>query len=315
MERRFSRDPDFRNRYQQFMLEYRELGHMSVASPLEAATPGRVSYLPHHGVMRGEGSDAKIRVVVNGSSRVLSNTSLNAWLLAGPNLLPALVLTRWRLHRYVLTTDIEKMYRQVLVHPDDRDLQRILWGGDTVGEYRLNTVTYGLACASYLAIRALHQLAGDEGERFPLGARALQRDTYVDDVLSGASTLAEALRLQQQISRLCSAGGFPLRKWSANHDPVLQGIPLEHRSHRSAEVALPSVEQSVLGLRWDPGRDCFSLTVRRASAGAATKQSLLSGTARLFDPLGWLAPVTVRAKLLIQTDLVTASGLGCPPRR
>ncbi|XP_011687068.1 PREDICTED: uncharacterized protein LOC105449509 [Wasmannia auropunctata] len=258
MERRFSRDPDFRDRYHRFMVEYHELGHMSVASPLEAVTPGRVCYLPHHGVMKGEGSGAKIRVVFNGSSRVLSDTSLNAWLLAGPNLLPALadVLTRWRLHRYVLATDIEKMYRQILVHPDDRDLQRILWGGDAVGEYRLNTVTYGLACAPYLAIRTLHQLAEDEGKCFPLGAQALQRDTYVDDVLSGASTLDEALRLQQQLSRLCTAGGFPLRKWSANHDAVLQGC---------------------------------------------AKRSLLSGTARLFDPLGWLAPVTVRAKLLIQT--------------
>lgn len=32
-----------------------------------------------------------------------------------------------------------------------------------------------------------------------------------------------------------------------------------------------------------------------------TKRSVLSRTARLFDPLGWLAPIIIRAKLLVQT--------------
>ena len=68
------------------------------------------------------------------------------------------------------------MYRQVLLHPDDQDFQRILWrktsrkGPDV---YRLRTVTYGLACASFLAIRVIHQLANDEGMRFPIGSRAI----------------------------------------------------------------------------------------------------------------------------------------------
>lgn len=68
------------------------------------------------------------------------------------------------------TADIEKMYRQILVHPDDRDLQRIVWRDHEaadVREFRLNTVTYGLACAPYLAIRTLRQLAEDEEARFP----------------------------------------------------------------------------------------------------------------------------------------------------
>jgi hypothetical protein len=40
------------------------------------------------------------------------------------NLFPPLAdMLRWRLHRYVLATDVEKMYRQILVHLADRDLQ------------------------------------------------------------------------------------------------------------------------------------------------------------------------------------------------
>lgn len=64
-----------------------------------------------------------------------------------------------------MLADIKEMYRQILVHPKDRELQKILWrtgGGDPVKEYQLNTVTYGLSCAPYLAIRTLQQLALDE---------------------------------------------------------------------------------------------------------------------------------------------------------
>lgn len=73
------------------------------------------------------------------------------------------------------------MYHQILVDSKDRDLQRILWRhntADEVSEYHLKTVTYSLACAPFLAIRILRQLANDEGPQFPRGAVVLRRDTY-----------------------------------------------------------------------------------------------------------------------------------------
>lgn len=76
--------------------------------------------------------------------------------------------------------------------------------------YELNTVT--CASASYLATRVLRELATAEEPRFPLGAKMLHRDTYVDDILTGAPDVATACHLQQQTSSLCLAGGFPLRK-------------------------------------------------------------------------------------------------------
>jgi len=146
-----------------------------------------------------------------------SGTSLNQNLLVGRNLLPALsdILLRWRWHRYVLISDVEKMYRQIIVHEEDRELQRIVWRSNSrqeISEFRLNTVTYGLACAPFLAIRILHQLAYDEAARYPEGAVVLIRDVYMDDVLTGADSIEEALQIQNQLILLCKAGGFPLRK-------------------------------------------------------------------------------------------------------
>ncbi|KYN15551.1 Nose resistant to fluoxetine protein 6, partial [Trachymyrmex cornetzi] len=50
----------------------------------------------------------------------------------------------------------------------------------------LCTVTYGLACAPYLALRCLQQLAIEAESTRACAAEILHCDTYVDDILSGA---------------------------------------------------------------------------------------------------------------------------------
>lgn len=123
----------------------------------------------------------------------------------------------------------------------------------------------------------------------------------MDDVLTGAANLAACRRLREEVVSLCTAGGFPLRKWAANQGDLMEGVPPEHRLTPSVGAQLPSEEQSILGLRWKPEDDVFALTVRQGPSSAPTKRTVLSRTARLFDPLGWLAPIIVRAKLLVQT--------------
>lgn len=124
MERRFVRDDRLRHMYAEFLQQYEELGHMSPVKHIERRENSRMCYLPHHCASL----TTKLRVVFNGSWMLPSGESLNKHLAVGKNLLPNLidVLLRWRLHKYVVATDIEKMYRQILVHPDDRDLQRIV---------------------------------------------------------------------------------------------------------------------------------------------------------------------------------------------
>ncbi|XP_024889572.1 uncharacterized protein LOC112465975 [Temnothorax curvispinosus] len=172
MERKFQRDSRFGELYRQFMREYEDLKHMELAtvSPFNEDEYG--CFLPHHGVLRELSTSTKLRVVFNGSQETTFGESLNHHLLIGANLLPALVdvLTRWRWHRYAFITDIEKMYRQILIHPDDRTYQCILWCCALLAlvcVYRLFTVTYGLACAPFLAIRTLQQLAHNEQSRYP----------------------------------------------------------------------------------------------------------------------------------------------------
>ncbi|XP_025270370.1 uncharacterized protein LOC112639710 [Camponotus floridanus] len=303
MESRFIKDPAFYSLYREFMQQYMELDHMlPVQTPANGTT---VCYLPHHGVLRESSVMTKLRVVFNGSAIVTTGSSLNQHLHCGPNLLPTLadVLLRWRRHRYVLATDVEKMYRQIEVHQQDRDLQRILWRSspkENIQEYQLKTVTYGLSCAPFLAIRTLHQLAHDEKSSYPLGATALLKDIYMDDVLTGTSTIKEAKELLRQLTGICRAGGFPLKKWSANDAALLSDVPCEDRLLREPRWWQPGESHSTLGLLWHSHEDYFAFSAAFTQPDVLSKRTVLSLTARLFDPLGWLSPVTVRAKIWIQ---------------
>lgn len=172
-ERRLSRNSELRKQYSDYMSEYLKLGHMERVTDSKDIHPG-CYYLPHHAVFKSEGSHRKIRVVFNASFRSTSGHSLNDCLLPGPKLQPDLwiILSRWRLFRQGFTTDIVKMFRQIRVHQNDVDLQRILWRdepSEEVHDFRLLTVTYGMASAPFLALRTLKQLAQDELTRFPLG--------------------------------------------------------------------------------------------------------------------------------------------------
>lgn len=131
---------------------------------------------------------------------------LNDCLLTGPKLQKDLfdVLLHWRLYSYVFCADIVKMYRQILVHPKDRHFQKILWSSSGApSEYELNTLIYGLACAPYLAIRVLRQLARDESSFFSEGVDIINSEMYVADVLSGADTIPIACHKVKQLDQ-CS---------------------------------------------------------------------------------------------------------------
>jgi len=60
----------------------------------------------------------------------------------------------------------------------------------------------------------------------------------------------------------------------------------------------------MLGLRWHPSSDEFSFAVKTEVAQPITKRSILSRTTQLYDPLGWLVPVVIRTKILIQTTWI-----------
>ncbi|KAH8346294.1 hypothetical protein KR084_005848, partial [Drosophila pseudotakahashii] len=172
LERRLSRDPDMKKMYLEFMEEYLSLGHMSPTDKIPSA-PHYV--IPHQCVLRPQSTSTKLRVVFDASCKSSTQISLNDILMVGPTIQDELysTLLRFRLHRFALTADVKKMYRQVMVNEADRQFQPIVWRRDpseSLRLYKLNTVTYGTGPAPFLAIRCLKRLSESAKLSFPRAA-------------------------------------------------------------------------------------------------------------------------------------------------
>ncbi|XP_044312743.1 uncharacterized protein LOC123037186 [Drosophila rhopaloa] len=303
LERKLSRHPQLKNQYAAFIKEYLELGHMSAVPANASLTPQY--FLPHHCVLKEDSSTTKLRVVFDGSAATTSGYSLNDVLMSGPVIQPKLlhILLRFRYHRVAITGDICKMYRCVRVFPEDSHLQCILWRDSTQDElqvFKLDTVTYGTKPASFLSVRAMHQLAEDEQSMFPKGAEILRRDFYVDDLISGGASVAEAVNIMQQTSGILAKGQFRLRKWCSNVAAVLSDVPEEDRES-FLRFDDGSNFTKTLGLAWDPATDrlLFSFEGLQSTLNP-TRRIVLSSIARLYDPLGLVGPVITRSKIFLQ---------------
>ncbi|XP_071055024.1 uncharacterized protein [Onthophagus taurus] len=283
--------------------EYLALNHMKqVTTNLEAPH----FYLPHHGVVRETSSTTRLRVVFNGSQKTSSGVSLNDCLHTGPKIQNELVdvLLRWRRHPIVFACDIENMYRQILVHENDQPFQRIIWRENPIDDlksYELTTVTYGLSCAPYMAIRCIRQLYIEKADSQPRGADALQNDTYVDDILSGANDLNQVQELIFELNNVLTSGCFKARKWISNLPEALCSLHSDLLATSDTLNIESTDTPRALGLLWNNKTDefVFRLNIDYADS-KITKRSVLSFIAKLFDPLGWLSPFIITAKILMQ---------------
>ncbi|XP_028168875.1 uncharacterized protein LOC114358909 [Ostrinia furnacalis] len=209
------------------------------------------------------------------------------------------------MHAVCFVSDLKKMYRMVLVKKEHADFQRILWRdnpSEDIKEYRLLTVTFGTAPAPYLAVRTLLQLADDEGEEFPVAAKILKEDFYMDDVLSGFDSAAEAIEACKQMTEILKRGGFELQKWSSNSAEFMKSIKPEDRSTKVQLNLKIDGTIKALGILWNLANDQFKYDIDLPPIldTSITKRNILAQIQRLFDPLGWIAPCIVNAKILIQ---------------
>ncbi|XP_063830967.1 uncharacterized protein LOC135080214 [Ostrinia nubilalis] len=323
LEKRFAKDKHLKEKYTEVINEYLTLDHMRPAN--ENIKENEATYLPHHAVVRDDKTTTKVRVVFNASEKNKKGVSLNDTLMIGPTIQADLrhTVMRWREHPIALVADIVKMYRQVLVAEEDVKYQRILWRDEPekqIKEYELLTVTFGTASAPYLAVRVLQQIAMDEGQEVPQAAERILQSFYMDDLMTGCSSAEEGVELYNQLSKILEKGGFKLQKWNSNDKTLVETIKEMEResdglvteeviegikdSSNTQETELKlKLDQTVkiLGLTWNRDDDFLQYSVILPPATApVTKRTIIGDIARLFDPLGWIAPTIIIAKIFIQ---------------
>lgn len=307
LENKFKKDEQYRDQYSAVMDEYFQLDHIEEIRS-EIQNP-RSFYIPHHAVKK-EGSSTPLRIVFDASAKGSLGQSLNDQLLNGPVLQNNIfnVLTRFRTYQVALSADIQKMYRQISVHEEDRDLQRVLWRptpDSEIKDYRLKTVTFGVKTAPYLAIRVLHHLAQEAPSE--QSRRAMLQDFYVDDLLTGANSETAALQLQKEIDETLASAGFITHKWVSSIEES-QNIP---QSVQVKSISPKDEPLKTLGILWDVPNDTFSIQVTRPIK-KWSRRTVLSATNELYDPLGFVAPITLTAKIILQDIVKTTTNWDLP---
>ena len=212
------------------------------------------------------------------------------------------MLLTFRSHKIAFTADIEKAFLQIELNTQDRDATRFLWlkdvdksanNTDNLVVYRFCCVLFGAAPSPYLLNATIqHHLAKQDNWI----SENLQRSIYMDNVLTGTDTEPEALQYYTSSRNCFQEAGMNLRQWTSN-SPALN-----RQAHDDGVYAEPMVK--VLGLNWNTNTDTLSLSLEKPiketnNTEKVSKRSALSLSSKLYDPLGFVEPVTVKAKIMI----------------
>ncbi|KAJ8017933.1 hypothetical protein HOLleu_44355 [Holothuria leucospilota] len=307
LRNKIEKQPKFGADYTAFMEDVITKGYAETV-PEAQPDDGKEWYVPHHGVYHPMKPE-KIRVVFDCAARY-GGMSLNDKLLSGPNLMNSLqgVLMRFREHPVAFSSDIECMFYQVKVPEDQRDLLRFLWWpkGDITGEpqsYRMTVHLFGAVSSPACAIYSLRKTGTDNLCGVSMEAvNTLLDNFYMDDGLKSVESVPDAIKLVRELKMLCKRGGFNLTKWSSNQREVLQEIPMEDRAKGLRDLDLDSSQlptERTLGVLWDAERDVFQFK-SQISDTAATRRMMLSVISSIYDPLGFIAPLLIPAKSILQ---------------
>lgn len=306
LERKFEREPAFKEKYLDFMREYERLGHMTENKTLYPYSDKVNYYLPHHGVLRESSTTTKLRTVFDASAVTTSKISLNDIQMVGPTVQDDLlsILLRFRQHRYVISADIEKMYRSINIISTQRSLQQIVFRYDPshrLKTYTLNTVCQGTASAPFLATKSLVSLAStvsDDTVKY-----SIAHDFYCDDLLSGSPTVSDAIKLGKGIITTLGSAKFNIRKWQSNSPLILNGLFSDVSVDSNTILHLSdntSTSSKTLGLYWLCQQDSLSFSINIEHHKKVTKRHILSVISQIFDPLGLVGPCVVEAKIIMQ---------------
>lgn len=296
--RKLDKNPELKEQYDAVLEEYLALNHMELVND----QPKFQYYLPHHGVFKEQSTSTKLRIVFDASAKTSTNVSLNDCLCVGPVVQTELfdLLASWRKFEFAVSADIEKMYRMLYVSPEHTDLQSILWhrpGTPGIATYRLSTVTFGTSSAPFQATRGLFEI----GERIKTEnselAEIIQNHFYVDDFLKSFATISAAQQASSDLSDTLSEYGFKLRKWKSNDPRTISKF-----SNIDKEMCIDFESTfKTLGICWHADTDSFVFkSIPQNETTVWTKRKVLSAISKLYDPLGWLAPYIIKAKILMQ---------------
>ena len=124
-------------------------------------------------------------------------------------------------------------------------------------------------------------------------------NVYVDNYLDCTETEEEAISRRQDISALLKFGGFNMVQWLSSSRSVLATVDKGDLS-RSLDLDADRLPiERTLGMLWDCQTDTFIFKTSTRT-DIKTKREVLQEISSIYDPMGFLVPVVMVAKVLKQ---------------
>nr|XP_034311144.1 uncharacterized protein LOC117684166 [Crassostrea gigas] len=265
-------------------------------------------YLPLFGVYHPRKPD-QIRGVFDASAKY-EGVCLNDQLLQGPDLINDLlgILIRFRKHAVAVVADVQQMFHSFLVEEEHRDYLRFLWHKDNKMEnplvtYRMRVHVFGNRPSPSIAMYGLQRIGELSADTHgPQVKEFIIDDFYVDDGLKSCPTERETIDLickTQDAMRV--HGNLRLHKFASNSQTVMDSFDSQDLAKNLVELDFEkdSPTQRSLGLLWDLKTDTFRFSISDESK-PSTRRGILSSVNSLYDPLGFISPVTVSGKIILR---------------
>ncbi|XP_061891197.1 uncharacterized protein LOC133641474 isoform X1 [Entelurus aequoreus] len=302
LRRNFERKPVMKEHFFSFMEKIFQNEHAEIAPQLTSNEERW--YLPAFGVYHPK-KPGNIRVVFDSSAQY-NGVSLNDVLLTGPDLNNTLigVLLRFRKEAVAITADIQQMYHCFLLREEDRNYLRFLWSrnnnsSEDIMEYRMRVHVFGNCPSPAVAIYCLRQSVKNAE---PVVKQFVNRDFYVDDGLTSLPSVEAAVKLLKRTQEVLSDSNLRLHKIASNKGEVMNAFPSQDHAINLKDLDFTSdilPMQRSLGLNWDLMSDTFTFQVADEQK-PFTRRGVLSTVNSIYDPLGFLAPVTIQGKLILR---------------
>jgi len=305
LEKRLQNNPEVAMAYDESIRKHIQKGYVKRVE-FFTEQPAVKWYLPHFPVIRMDRTTTKTRVVFDASAKY-NRVSLNDVIYCGPKLQQELfdVLLRFRRYPIAIVCDITEMYLQIMLSPTDRSCHRFLWKNleneNEICEYEFTRLVFGVNVSPFLAQFVIRHHAQKLQENYGRATETVLQSTYMDDSMDSVVNEKEGISLYRQLSELWEKAGMHAHKWLSNSQEVLDAVPPQDRASQLELDENGSLAVKTLGIIWKANEDVFTFKSKPIeSYFKPTKRNVLKKVATLFDPLGFLSPFTITAKILMQ---------------
>ena len=204
--------------------------------------------------------------------------------------------------------DIEGMFFQVKIPPDQRSYFKFMWFKDhdvtnEVIECQITSHVFGGTSSPSCCNYALRKTAEDNKQHYDEDVlKSLSRNFYVDDLLRSISSIPAAVNFVKVVKELCSKGGFNFTKFLSNSKEVLSMVNNTDRKSGSNDEELirqDPPEESALGMLWNAQQDTMKFKINMKNK-PLTRRGILSVISSIYDPLGLAGPFVLKGRQILQ---------------